>query len=145
MISPAGREQEALETLAKLHAYGNVNDAFVLGEMAEMRSKLEEERSRPQGWSEIFGDRNNLRKIFMGIVVQFSVQMTGVSAIQYYSPQIFLGLGYGAQRTLLINAINNIVGLIGEVFCILLLDKTGRRAPMIWCNLGSALCFAVVT
>jgi hypothetical protein len=31
-------------------------------------------------------DRNNARKILLGIILQFSVQMTGVSAIQYYSP-----------------------------------------------------------
>ncbi len=74
--------------LAKLHAYGNTSDPFVVSELAEMKAKIEEERDQEQGWAEIFHNPNNLRKIFMGIIVQFSVQMTGVSAIQYYSPWV---------------------------------------------------------
>lgn len=84
----AGREEEALRNLAKLHARGNINDPFVIGEMAEMRAKIDEERGQSAGWSQIFGNKHNMRKIFMGIVVQFSVQMTGISAIQYYSPWV---------------------------------------------------------
>lgn len=34
---------------------------------------------------QIFSDRTNLRKVIYGIILQFSVQMTGVSAIQYYA------------------------------------------------------------
>lgn len=82
----AGREQEAQHVLARLHAQGDIQDPFVVSELLEMKTKIEEERGREQGWSEIFHNSTNMRKIFMGIIVQFSVQMTGVSAIQYYAP-----------------------------------------------------------
>ncbi len=42
-----------------------------------------------------------MRRVFLGIILQFSVQMTGVSVIQYYSPQIFAALGFTTARTLL--------------------------------------------
>lgn len=81
-----GREEDALYNLARLHARGNRNDALVQGEFAELKAKISEERAVSSSWREIFGSMTNLRKILLGIILQFSVQMTGVSAIQYYSP-----------------------------------------------------------
>jgi hypothetical protein len=81
-----GREAEALVTLARLHARGNQNDAFVQAEFGEMKLKLADEVAHDGGWAEIFLDKTNLRKLMLGITLQFSVQMTGVSAIQYYAP-----------------------------------------------------------
>ena len=81
-----GREEDALQALARLHARGNCNDNFVRGEFAEIREKIAEEAKIESSWKEMFKDRTNLRKIMLGVILQFSVQMTGVSAIQYYSP-----------------------------------------------------------
>ena len=81
-----GREEEALQALARLHARGNCNDLFVRGEFAEIREKITEEAKIESSWKEMFKDRTNIRKIMLGVILQFSVQMTGVSAIQYYSP-----------------------------------------------------------
>jgi hypothetical protein len=46
-----GREEEALRTLARLHARGNANDLFVRGEFDLMRSKVLEEAAMDQSWS----------------------------------------------------------------------------------------------
>lgn len=51
--------------------------------------------------SQIFGDPSNLRRVFLGVMLQFSVQMTGVSCIQYYAPQIFEAIGFNAEKTFL--------------------------------------------
>lgn len=80
-----GREEESLSTLARLHARGNENDAFVQEEFKEMRLKVREEAAAQSAWRQIFGDRTNLRKVMLGVILQFSVQMTGVSVLQYYS------------------------------------------------------------
>jgi hypothetical protein len=45
----------------------------------------------------------------------------------------------------LINSINNVNGLIGEVVCVLFLDKVGRRFPLIWGNIAAGTFFAVAT
>jgi hypothetical protein len=34
-------------------------------------------------------------------MLQFSVQMTGVSCIQYYAPQIFAAIGFSEEKTFL--------------------------------------------
>ncbi|KAK8850309.1 hypothetical protein IAR55_004226 [Kwoniella newhampshirensis] len=140
-----GRHQEALTTLARLHARGNENDSLVQGEYQAMRSKVEEEANTDQSWRLIFGDRTNLRKTMYGIILQFSVQMTGVSAIQYYAPTVYASVGFSNHTSLLINSINNVNGLLGEVACILFVDKLGRRFPLIWGNILAGSCFAVAT
>ncbi|WWC86547.1 uncharacterized protein L201_001424 [Kwoniella dendrophila CBS 6074] len=140
-----GREEEALRTLARLHARGNENDAFVRGEFLTMREKVGEEAAQNQSWSLIFGDRTNLRKVLYGIILQFSVQMTGVSAIQYYAATVYKSVGFSQSTALLINSLNNINALFGELACILLVDRVGRRFPLIAGNLLAGSCFAVAT
>lgn len=72
-----GREDEALRVLAKLHARGDTQDAFIQGEFTEMKLKLAEESAATHSWGQILSSPQNMRKIFMGIALQFSVQMTG--------------------------------------------------------------------
>lgn len=63
--------------------------------------------------------------------------MTGVSAIQYYSVTIYGQIGIDGANALKYQAINNIIALLGEGTCILLIDKLGRRRPLIWGNLAN--------
>ena len=46
-----GRNEEALSTLARLHARGNMNDALVQGEYHDMKTQTEMEASLDQSWS----------------------------------------------------------------------------------------------
>jgi hypothetical protein len=48
-----GREEESLTTLARLHARGNENDAFVQEEFREMRSKVREEANAQSAWRQV--------------------------------------------------------------------------------------------
>ncbi|OCF54382.1 glucose transporter [Kwoniella mangroviensis CBS 10435] len=140
-----GREEDALRTLARLHARGNQNDAFVLGECHSMKQKVGEEAQTDQSWGLIFKDRTNLRKVLYGIILQFSVQMTGVSAIQYYAATVYKSVGFSQSTSLLINSLNNINALFGELACILLVDRVGRRFPLIAGNMLAGTCFAIAT
>jgi hypothetical protein len=61
--------------------------------------------------------------------------MTGVSAIQYYSVTIYGQIGITGSNALKYQAINNIIALLGEACCLLLIDRLGRRWPLIIGNL----------
>ncbi|KAI3599193.1 mfs sugar [Moniliophthora roreri] len=76
-------------------------------------------------------------------ILQFSVQMTGVSAIQYYSTEIFTTMGFSSTRILLFQSINSIIALIGEACCVIWVDHIGRRRPLIVGNVASGLSFVV--
>ena len=77
-------------------------------------------------------------------MLQFSVQMTGVSAIQYYADTVYRSVGF-AEDALLINSINSVMGILGQVACVLFLDKVGRRIPLVGGNIMSGCMFIGAT
>jgi MFS family permease len=89
-LAMKGRDGEALEALARLHAHGNVQDTFVRAEYEEILAAVR--RDQLEGTAaigDLFTNKSLFRRLVLGIALQFSVQMTGVSCLQYYSPQIF--------------------------------------------------------
>ena len=71
--------------------------------------------------------------------------MTGVSVIQYYSPQIFASIGIDTSTTLGLQSGNSVIALIGEGLCIWFIDRLGRRGPLVWANAISGLTFVIGT
>lgn len=71
--------------------------------------------------------------------------MTGVSAIQYYSVTIYGQIGISPADTLKYQIITNVIALLGEVTCILFIDRLGRRWPLICGNLANAVTFIIAT
>ncbi|KAK0928303.1 hypothetical protein LTR29_017413 [Friedmanniomyces endolithicus] len=71
--------------------------------------------------------------------------MTGVSAIQYYSPVIFAQIGISTSDTLKYQGISSGLALIAQATCIALIDRTGRRWAMIGGNLANCLFFIIAT
>jgi hypothetical protein len=94
-------------------------------------------------------------------MLQFSVQMTGVSAIQYYAGYVFTPQPGSVPNTdqdrevysqvgfedsaLLINSINNAMGIVGQIICVLFLDKVGRRIPLVGGNIVAGSMFIGAT
>ncbi|KAK9479836.1 general substrate transporter [Lipomyces japonicus] len=137
------RHEEGLKTLAKLYAHGDTEDAFVKVEFETIQASIVEEREKKASWIELFTVRSNFRRILICVALQASVQLTGVSAIQYYSPTIFAQIGLSTGRTLLFQAINSIIALIAQALCIIFVDRFGRRWPLIIGNLGNSATFIV--
>lgn len=53
--------------------------------------------------------------------------MTGVSAIQYFAPQIYAEIGVSTSEALLFSAINAIIAFAGTSVEMLIVDRVGRR------------------
>jgi len=143
-LAEKGRMGEAQATLARLHANGNIDDPFVIAQVKDMEADISKAKDIGEAsWSELFTVPSNFRRLALGYILQFSVQMTGVSAIQYYSTTIFKTMGFSSTRILLFQSINSIIALIGEAACVIWIDATGRRRPMIIGNIVSGLSFVV--
>lgn len=85
-----GKHEEGLQTLAKLHAHGNTDDTWVQAEYDQIRDMIAfEHEHEAKSYIELFTNKSSLRRLILAAAIQASVQMTGVSAIQYYSPTIF--------------------------------------------------------
>ncbi|CUM57875.1 unnamed protein product [Debaryomyces tyrocola] len=138
------KDEKALKVLGKLYANGNTQDPFVEEEFAKIKAAIEFDKIHGQtSWASLFLIPSNLRRIFLCCAIQGSVQMTGVSAIQYYAPTIFAQIGLSAGKSLLYQAINSIIALIAQALCIATVDYTGRRWTLIGANIGCGCMFIV--
>ncbi|KAL1885647.1 hypothetical protein Plec18167_001142 [Paecilomyces lecythidis] len=139
-----GRNEEGLKTLAKLHAYGDENDPWVRAEYNQIQESITfEHEHEAKSYVELFRSRSSFRRLFLCCALQASVQMTGVSAIQYYSVTIYGQIGITGEATLRYQAINSIIALVAQFLCMMLIDRLGRRWPLILGNLGNMVTFII--
>ncbi|KAF4770718.1 hypothetical protein N7455_007151 [Penicillium solitum] len=140
------RSEEGLRTLAKLHAHGDENDAWVQAEFAQIQESISfEHENEAKSYMELFNNRASFRRLFLCCALQASGQMTGVSAIQYYSPQIYGQIGISNEDTLKYQAINSVIALVAQFLCMMYIDRFGRRWTLIGGNLGNMVTFIVAT
>lgn len=57
---------------------------------------------------------------------------------------VYRSVGF-ADDALLINSINSVMGILGQVACVLFLDKVGRRIPLVGGNIMSGCMFIGAT
>lgn len=139
-----GKSDQGLHNLALLHANGDINDAYVRAEFEIITSQINEEHEHAaKTYSELFRTRSNTRRIILACACQVSTQMTGVSAIQYFSPAIFAQIGISAGHTLLYQGINSIIGELAQFIFFFLIDRVGRRPLQIGGNIACAIAFII--
>ena len=142
----SGKPEKGLQELARLHAHGNVDDPWVRAEFDQIQETITfEHEHEASSIGELFRDKSSFRRLFLACAIQASVQMTGVSAIQYYSVDIYGMMGITGSDTLKYQAINSILALIAQSSCILFIDKVGRRMPLIIGNLFNMVTFIIAT
>ncbi|KAH8670857.1 general substrate transporter [Xylariales sp. PMI_506] len=138
------RSEEGRDTLARLHSNGDVNDPWVQAEFAQIQESISfEHEHEAKSYKELFVNKSAFRRLFLACALQASVQMTGVSAIQYFSVDIFAQIGISTNDALKYQAINSVLALLAQAACILTIDKFGRRWPLIICNLVNCLTFLI--
>ncbi|KAF7158658.1 hypothetical protein CNMCM6106_005448 [Aspergillus hiratsukae] len=136
--------EAGLANLAALHAHGDANDPYVIAEYNLIKTQIAEEHGqKKKTYLDLFRDWPNLRRTIIVMAVQASCQMTGVSAIQYFSPQIFAQIGIPTGTTLQLSAVNAIIAFLGTSVCIWIIDSVGRRPLEIYGCLVMAVTFAV--
>lgn len=141
-----GKAEKGLQTLARLHAHGNEQDAWVRAEYDQIRDAIDHEHENAaKSYLELFRNRSCFRRLLLVVAIQASVQMTGVSAIQYYSPTIFGQMGIGTEDTLKWQGISSVLALVAQMVCIAVIDKVGRRWAMIGGNLTNCVFFTIAT
>jgi MFS family permease len=139
-----GRGEEGLQTLARLHAHGDVTDAWVRAEFDQISDSITyEHEHEAKSYVELFTNKSSFRRLFIACGLQASVQMTGVSAIQYYSVTIYGQIGIDGSDTLKYQAINSVIALIAQFSTILFIDRLGRRWPLILGNLANMVTFII--
>ncbi|KAI8303118.1 hypothetical protein K4K59_013325 [Colletotrichum sp. SAR11_240] len=143
-LGDKGRDEDMLKTLARLHANHNVDDPFVRAEYEQIKAAISHEHhNEAKSYMELFRSKSSFRRLFLCCAVQASVQMTGVSAIQYYSPRIFEQIGIATDDTLKYQGISNGLAIIAQICAMLLVDRLGRRWPIIGGSLFNSVTFII--
>ncbi|GAM36400.1 glucose transporter [Talaromyces pinophilus] len=141
-----GQLEKGLQTLARLHANGNTSDPWILAEYEQIKAQVAAEKEHSQvKFYQWITDKSNFRRLLLASAMQAATQMTGVSAIQYYSVTIFKQIGIDGTDTLRYQAINSIIGLLGEFLLMVVVDKMGRRKIVVGGNLAMCLTYVIST
>lgn len=116
-----GREEESRKILRKIEEPG-----LVEGSILRMKEEIEKYKHRPN-FREVFKPwlRNAL---IIAVGIMFFQQFVGINTVIYYSPKIFMIVGFEGARAGIWGAVS--VGVVNVSFTVLslfLIDKIGRR------------------
>ncbi|UOH83888.1 hypothetical protein LQV05_006626 [Cryptococcus neoformans] len=143
-----GRNEEALNTLAKYHANGDKEDALVKLEYAEIVEALEIEKSSQHGTSylTLLKTPGNRHRLIICILVGFMCQWSGNGIVTYYLSPILTTAGVTSSATqALINVCMNIWNYPWAIAGALSANKLGRR-PLFFISTGGMLiCYIIIT
>lgn len=116
----------------------------MLAEYEIIRAQIaDEHQNAAKTYRELLKNKSNTRRIILACAAQASTQLTGVSAIQYFSPQIFAQIGISTKDTLKYQGINSFIGEFAQATFFFLVDRVGRRKLQIGGNLACAAAFIV--
>ena len=141
-------EDEAMRVLRKLH-YDGKNQDWIRAEFHEIKTTIAAEKAiTVPGWRIMFTVPQWRLRLMHGVLVQVFTQLTGINVIGYYQTIMYNALGITGNRNLLVTGIYNCVGpLTNFIFITLILDRVGRRKPLIFGTIGitiTLVCEAIV-
>lgn len=87
-LAKVDRSEEAVTTLARIQAGGDVNDPLVVAEWEEITTVLAAERSAAPGWRK-FVYNGMWRRTLTGFTVQAWQQLSGANVMTYYVVYVF--------------------------------------------------------
>ncbi|KIM29846.1 hypothetical protein M408DRAFT_328641 [Serendipita vermifera MAFF 305830] len=139
-----GREEEAFKIVQRLHG-DSQNEEFIKLEFAEMVEQIKYEKANySTKISDLWSTGPMLRRTLTGMAVQICCQFTGINVSAYFQPTLYAALGMSGPTILLITGINGALGVIVTgVFITFILDRVGRKPPLLFGAAGMAICLAI--
>lgn len=133
-----GREDEARDTIARL-AGVDFNDYSVSSQIADIRAKLEEEKSATDThWYEIFTGPRMLYRTLLGMVLQAGQQLTSVNYWFFYGTTAFTSTGISnSYITQIILGSVNVACTFAGLYVV---QKCGRRNALIVGGIWMMVC-----
>ncbi|KAK4184889.1 high-affinity glucose transporter [Podospora australis] len=127
------REEEAMVVLRKLH-FDGTNEDWIEKEFHDIKTTIAAEKAiTVPGWRVMFTVPSWRTRLMHGVAVQVFTQFTGINVIGYFQVSMYEALGITGNRALLVAGIYNCLGpLANLVFIVFLIDRVGRRKPLLW-------------
>lgn len=83
--------------------------------------------------------------LLIGVSVAVLQQITGINAVFFYAPMIFEQTGFGTDASFMQAVFVGITNLIFTVLAIVLIDRIGRKALLVFGVSGIALCMFLLS
>ncbi|XP_012068036.1 sugar transport protein 8 isoform X2 [Jatropha curcas] len=116
-----GKMEKGLSTLKKIRGVDDVEKEF-----AEISNAVEFAKQIKHPFRNLMS-RYNRPQLICGSLTQFFQQVTGVTAVMFYAPVLFLTMGFGDDASLLAAVVANTVKPLGTVVAMFIVDRFGRR------------------
>jgi sugar porter (SP) family MFS transporter len=142
------RNEEALQMLAKYHANGDLNNATVQFEYAEIKEtlRLEFQFKKSSTYLDFLKTKGNRYRLLLLVSLGLFSQWSGNGLVSYYATDVYNSIGItDADTQLGINGGLTMLSLVVSVSCALLIDRVGRRPLFITATACMMVTFVVWT
>lgn len=142
-----GRNDEALQVLCDVYA-GTPDSPKIAKEQKDILDALALERLHGEyKWRQLFkrDEVQTGRRVLLAYGMQFMNQMGGINLVVYFVPsalQYNVGLSHSLSQ--LIGGFVQTMFFFGSLIPTFLLDRLGRRNPMMWGSFGLAISMMLI-
>ena len=142
------KSEKKLEYLMKT-LYVNNWEAYLNKLLEEERKKeslltKESGKLKDPGFSDLFSIKGYRKALIIACTLSMLQQMTGINSFIFYSSQIFKKIGGDADLTNTFTAILGLCNMGFTMFCLLFIEKYGRKFMLIQGCIGMCLCQGVL-
>ncbi|OJZ81988.1 hypothetical protein ASPFODRAFT_51662, partial [Aspergillus luchuensis CBS 106.47] len=140
------RGDEALQVLADLHGHGDCSNPSVQAEFQEIRVVVQYEgRAPPPSYLSLLIKAPYRRRTALAMGLQFMQNISGVNIVFYYAAKVFAQTGRtGTQAAMLANGIGSSIFLVASFSLTVMIDRYGRRKPLIIGPSLMGICMVIV-
>ncbi|KAM0549079.1 hypothetical protein ACHAPJ_009654 [Fusarium lateritium] len=142
-LASNGFMKECMQTVADLHADGNIDDSQVQQVFLEIQEAVAYEKTLGEPtWKEMF--TRYRKRTFMAIAGQMFAQLNGINVISFYLPSTLAGAGFSTSKSLLYTAANSIIYTAATIPTWWLADNWGRKPLLMFGGCCMAVCLAIM-
>ncbi|KAI1761061.1 general substrate transporter [Hypoxylon sp. FL1150] len=141
----AGKVDAAVKSLCKIRNL-SPDDGYIMWEVSTVKEQLNHESEL--GVNRSFGgkfkemlQKGNRERLFLGMALMLLQNLSGINALNYYSPTIFKSIGFtGTSVGLLATGVFGIVKALATlVYMCFGIDKLGRRKSLLIGSTGALI------
>ncbi|WP_283257916.1 sugar porter family MFS transporter [Brachybacterium kimchii] len=122
-----GRRSEALEVLCTVRSRERA-----VAELAQVESAAStDSRREVASLRAVLGNKWLRRILIVGIGVAVFQQLTGINTIVYYGQVVLIEAGFDESAALIANVVPGLIGVIGSIVSLYLMDRVNRRTMFI--------------
>ncbi|GAA5903155.1 sugar porter family MFS transporter [Sporobolomyces salmoneus] len=140
-----GRDDEALQILADVHAQGDTEDNFVKLEFFEIQRAIEFEKTQAaKSYLDLF-HASVRRRVFLGMAEQMWSQLSGMNVMMYYVIYVFQSAGItGREGELIASSVQYALGVAFTIPAVIYIDRWGRRPMLLYGALAMGMWLFLV-